>query len=52
MTVTLHLLYLLKGHIWRAGYAEGLLKSHVYDDVPSAFKRWTSKGLKVRGALK
>lgn len=29
----------LQGLIWKAGYAEGVLRGEVYDDVPAAFTR-------------
>ena len=34
----------LQGCIWREGYELGELKSVVYEDVPSAFQRWTTGG--------
>jgi enolase-phosphatase E1 len=37
----------LQGKIWKIGYESGELKSIVFDDVPSAFKRWKDKGLKI-----
>ena len=37
----------LQGKIWRRGYADGSLKSQVYDDVAPAFERWRAKGLSV-----
>ncbi|OZJ03246.1 hypothetical protein BZG36_03442 [Bifiguratus adelaidae] len=36
-----------QGYMWEEGYASGDLKSSVYNDVPVAFKRWTSNGKKV-----
>jgi enolase-phosphatase E1 len=30
----------LQGLIWEEGYRSGRLKSHVFSDVPEAFKRW------------
>jgi len=30
----------LQGKIWAEGYVSGELRSQVFDDVPSAFKRW------------
>jgi enolase-phosphatase E1 len=30
----------LQGLIWEEGYRSGRLKSHVFPDVPEAFKRW------------
>jgi enolase-phosphatase E1 len=38
----------LQGLIWRDGYASGMLRSHVYDDVPPALARWQARGLDVR----
>ena len=34
----------IQGSIWKEGYESGELKSVVYDDVPSAFERWTEDG--------
>jgi enolase-phosphatase E1 len=34
----------IQGKIWEAGYANGQLKSIVFDDVPSAFGRWRHNG--------
>jgi enolase-phosphatase E1 len=34
----------LQGRIWAASYADGTLKSHVYDDVAPAFARWKAAG--------
>ncbi len=31
----------LQGHIWRAGYEKGEIRSHVYEDVPEALRRWS-----------
>ena len=36
-----------QGHIWRAGYETGQLRSHVYPDVAPALERWAKRGLKV-----
>lgn len=30
----------LQGQIWEEGYREGRLQSHVFPDVPAAFRRW------------
>jgi len=37
----------LQGLISRIGYANGTLRSHVYEDVLPALQRWTSAGRKV-----
>jgi len=37
----------LQGLMWEQGYREGRLKSHVFPDVPQAFKRWTQAGKKI-----
>jgi enolase-phosphatase E1 len=37
----------LQGKIWREGYTDGSLKSHVYDDVAPAFARWRERGLTI-----
>lgn len=37
----------LQGHIWRAGYAAGELRGHVFEDVPGALKSWASAGLRT-----
>lgn len=36
----------LQAAIWAAGYADGTLHGHVYDDVPPALTRWTAVGLR------
>jgi enolase-phosphatase E1 len=38
----------LQGLIWRGGYESGLLKSHVFPDVPPALTAWAGRGLDVR----
>ncbi|QDU62658.1 Enolase-phosphatase E1 [Planctomycetes bacterium Pan216] len=38
----------LQGLVWRLGYDRGQLKSHVFEDVPVALKRWAKDGLNVR----
>jgi enolase-phosphatase E1 len=38
----------LQGLIWRAGYALGQLRGHVYPDVPVAFAAWTADGADIR----
>ncbi|MFI1618482.1 acireductone synthase [Streptomyces lydicus] len=35
----------LQGEIWAAGYADGSLHGHVYDDVPEALARWQAAGI-------
>ena len=35
----------LQGLIWEQGYAEGVLRSPLFDDVPPALHRWTQQGL-------
>lgn len=37
----------LQGHIWEDGFNSGELHGVVYDDVPSALKRWRQQGKKV-----
>jgi enolase-phosphatase E1 len=37
----------LQGRIWQDGYVSGELKGDVYADVPRAFARWTSAGVRV-----
>jgi enolase-phosphatase E1 len=37
----------LQGRIWQEGYAIGELRGEVYPDVPYAFARWTSAGVRV-----
>jgi enolase-phosphatase E1 len=37
----------LQGLIWQEGYATGELRGEVYPDVPNAFARWTSAGVRV-----
>lgn len=34
----------LQGLIWKAGYASGVLRGEVYDDVPAAMQRWRTEG--------
>ena len=38
----------LQGLIWAEGYEKGELKSHVYEDVPGALKKWKESGLDIR----
>lgn len=35
----------LQGLIWEGGYRDGTLRSHVFDDVPAALKRWHAAGI-------
>ncbi len=37
----------LQGKIWRQGYRDGSLKSHVFADVAAAFERWHAAGLSI-----
>ena len=37
----------IQGLIWAEGYADGSLKGHVYDDVPTAFVRWREQGVEL-----
>ena len=37
----------LQGRIWKAGYRSGELQADVFDDVPAALERWTSRHLRV-----
>lgn len=37
----------LQGMIWAQGYAEGVLKGHVYPDTPAALRRWRGEGIPV-----
>jgi enolase-phosphatase E1 len=37
----------LQGMIWAQGYAEGVLKGHVYPDTPVALRRWRGQGIPV-----
>lgn len=41
-------LKMLQGLIWEKGYAEGSLKSEVFDDVPVALKKWREAGIRLR----
>jgi enolase-phosphatase E1 len=38
----------LQGLIWRSGFESGLLRAHVYPDVPPALAAWTAAGKDVR----
>lgn len=37
----------LQGKIWQAGYLAGELHSQVFEDVPTAFKRWREQGKQI-----
>ncbi|MBM3185612.1 MAG: acireductone synthase [Bacteroidetes bacterium] len=37
----------LQGLLWKIGYEQGVLKGHVYDDVPIELVKWQNKGLKM-----
>lgn len=37
----------LQGHIWRKAFNDGFIKGEVFDDVVTAFKRWTSNKIKI-----
>jgi enolase-phosphatase E1 len=38
----------LQGLIWKSGFESGVLKAHVYDDVPPALAAWNAAGKDVR----
>ncbi|MET8681408.1 acireductone synthase [Streptomyces sp. NPDC004647] len=38
-------LKVVQSRIWAAGYADGTLEGHVYDDVPAALTRWARAGI-------
>jgi enolase-phosphatase E1 len=38
----------LQGLIWRGGFESGLLRSHIFPDVPAALEAWAKRGLDVR----
>lgn len=38
----------LQGLIWEAGFQDGELRTHVYDDVPRALVTWQSAGREMR----
>ena len=38
----------LQGLIWKLGFDSGELKSHLFDEVPSALKRWHQAGVELR----
>jgi enolase-phosphatase E1 len=35
----------LQGMIWQDGYRDGLLRAHLYDDVPAALRGWRERGI-------
>jgi len=35
----------VQGILWADGYKAGLIKGHIYADVPRAFESWTTQGL-------
>jgi len=37
----------LQGLLWKIGYEQGVLKGHIYDDVPIALDKWHKMGLKL-----
>lgn len=37
----------LQGLIWHDGYTAGEIKGHVYEDVPTALKKWKEQGLEL-----
>jgi enolase-phosphatase E1 len=37
----------LQGLLWKIGYERGVLKGHVYDDVPIALDKWNRMSLKI-----
>jgi len=37
----------IQGAVWRAGYENGLLKGHVYEDVPPILTRWKALGMQL-----
>lgn len=38
----------LQGLIWRYGYLDGTLRSHVYGEVPRVLKEWKQRGMDIR----
>jgi enolase-phosphatase E1 len=38
----------LQGLVWRDGYARGVLRGDVYDDVPPALRQWRAAGISVQ----
>lgn len=37
----------IQGMIWADGYASGVLRGHVYEDVPVCLRRWQNKGVSL-----
>lgn len=37
----------LQGVLWKSGYASGMLKGHVYPDVPEALERWRKHNISL-----
>jgi len=37
----------LQGMIWAEGFAEGVLKGHVYDDAVAGLRRWHAAGIRL-----
>jgi enolase-phosphatase E1 len=37
----------LQGAIWAAGYADGSLRGHVYQDAVEALRKWRARGIKL-----
>jgi len=37
----------LQGMIWKKGYEDGVLRTHVYDDAEQALRRWKKQGLRL-----
>lgn len=38
----------LQGLIWRYGYQDGTLRSHVFGEVPRVLKEWKQRGMDIR----
>jgi enolase-phosphatase E1 len=37
----------LQGILWKVGYEQGVLKGHVYNDVPVSLQKWRQLGIKL-----
>lgn len=37
----------IQGYIWKNGFVEGVLKGHVYEEVPGIMKAWKESGLEL-----
>jgi enolase-phosphatase E1 len=37
----------LQGILWKVGYLQGVLKGHVYNDVPVSLQKWRQLGIKL-----